>query len=72
MAKYFSILEWDNKLATPINDKGQPSRYEDLKRFKTRKDAQRWIDRHTYAGMSFKYEIVEVEDNAGKRRYLFG
>lgn len=29
--------------------------------FETIKAAEEWIDRHSYAGMSFKYEVVEDE-----------
>ena len=30
--------------------------------FETKEDAQNWINRHTYKGMSFKYDIVEIEE----------
>ena len=30
---------------------------------KQEKKAEKWIDRHSYSGMSFHYEIREVEDN---------
>lgn len=43
-----------------INKKGKPSKYEDPKLFETAEAAGRWIDRHSYEGMSYHYTIVRV------------
>ena len=46
-----------------INNKGKADKYGDAKLFNTRKAAERWINNHSYKGMTFHYEIREVEDN---------
>ena len=44
-----------------IDNKGKPNRYGDPKLFKTRAEAQKWIDRKSYVGMSYSYEIKRGE-----------
>lgn len=51
------IIQWDCGIPYPINSKGQGDKYSPPKEFKTKKDAERWIEKHTYRGMSFRYEI---------------
>lgn len=60
MAKFY-IVEKDNKLSMPINEKGQPDRYSKPKYFDSVADAQKWISRHTYGGMSMSYEVKEAQ-----------
>lgn len=56
----YIIIKVDGKLRNAIDIKGQPNKYGQPKEFKTRKQAQAWIDKKSYYGMSFKYEIKEV------------
>ena len=58
----YYIIEVDGFLRTPIAKSGKPERYEEPKYFKTLKDAKKWVERHTYGGMSFRYEIKKVEE----------
>ena len=44
----------------PICTDGKPDLYGTPKNFETRKAAQAWIDKHSYAGMSIKYEIKQI------------
>lgn len=60
MAKYI-IIEVDGMRRRPIsavNGKADP--YTPPRVWKTRKDAEEWIRRRTYKGMSFRYEIKEA------------
>ena len=59
MFKYI-IIEVDGIIRSPINKKGKPSKYEDPKLFETAEAAGRWIDKHSYEGMSYHYTIVRV------------
>ena len=56
----FYIVEIDGPLRNTINKNGQPDKYSEPKMFKTAVDAQKWIDRHSYKGMSMRYEIREA------------
>ena len=56
----FKVIQWDLGIPYPINKKGRPDKYTSPKLFKTREEAQAWIDKHSYKGMSWKYEIEEV------------
>lgn len=60
MKKYI-IIEVDGYLRSIIDTTGKANKYGQPKEFKTRKDAQAWIDRRTYKGMSYHYEIKEAE-----------
>lgn len=57
----YKIVEVDGNIRSAINKKGKPSKYEEPKLFETAEAAGRWIDRHTYEGMSHHYEIVRVK-----------
>lgn len=59
----YIIIEVDGILRSIINNKGKADKYGDAKLFNTRKAAEKWIDNHSYKGMTFHYEIREVEDN---------
>lgn len=56
----FKVIQLDMGIPYPINEKGQPDKYTPPKLFKTREECQAWIDKHSYKGMSWKYEIEEV------------
>ena len=53
----YIIIGWDCGIPYPINSKGQGDKYSPPKEFKTKKDAERWIEKHIYRGMSVRYEI---------------
>lgn len=59
----YIIIEDDGIMRVIINTKGKADKYGDAKLFNTKKSAEKWIDVHSYKGMSFHYEIREVEDN---------
>lgn len=56
----FKVVEVDGYIRTTICKDGKPNKYGEPKLFKSLKEAQSWIDKHSYVGMSFKYVIVEV------------
>lgn len=56
----YIVIEVDGLIRSVINRKGQADKYSPPKLFKTRQEAQEWIDKHTYKGMSWRYEIGEV------------
>ena len=58
----FKIIYVDGIYRAQIDIKNKPNKYGVCKKFKTREDAQGWIDRHSYKGMSFHYEISEVKE----------
>ena len=49
----FHICMVDGFLRSTIDVKGKP------KDFKTKEDAEKWIKKNSYTGMSWKYEIYE-------------
>ena len=49
----------DGKVRTAIDVKGKPNMYGKPKDFETKAKAEEWIKKHTYKGMSWKYEIYE-------------
>lgn len=56
----YKIIEVDIGIRSQIDTKGKPNKYGEPKLFKTVKEAQKWIDRKTYRGMTLQYEIQEV------------
>ena len=58
----FKVVFVDGIYRAQIDIKNTPNKYGVCKKFKTRDDAQRWIDRHSYRGMSFTYEIKEITE----------
>ena len=60
MSEYI-VIEVDGLIRSPISRKGQADKYSQPKLFGPRKEAQEWIDKHTYKGMSWRYEIGEVK-----------
>ena len=58
----YRIVEIDGIIRACVCKNNKADKYGTPKNFETKKDAQNWIDRHSYKGMSFKYEIVEIEE----------
>jgi len=58
----FLVVEVDGIMRAYICKNNKPDKYGIPKNFETKKDAQSWIDRHSYKGMSLKYEIVEIKE----------
>lgn len=57
----FCVVEVDGFIRSCIDEKGKPNKYGKPKLFKTKKEAEKWIERSSYPGMSWKYEIEEME-----------
>lgn len=55
------IVEVDGYWRACICKNNKADKYGEKKLFPTKKKAQEWIDRHSYAGMSWKYEIKKEE-----------
>ena len=55
----FHVCMVDGFLRSAIDDKGKPNKYGKPKDFKTKEEAKKWIKKHSYNGMSWKYEIYE-------------
>lgn len=55
----YKVVQIDMSIPYPINKKGQPDKYSEPKKFETKKDAEKWIERHSYTGMSWKYIVEE-------------
>ena len=56
----YKIVEINGIIREQICKDGKPSKYGEAKIFKTKKDAQKWIDSKSYKGMTHKYEIVSA------------
>ena len=57
----YKIIEIDGIIRSCICKNNKADKYGDTKYFNSIEDAQKWIDKHTYKGMSVKYEIKEAE-----------
>lgn len=57
----YKIVEIYGGIAEHIDKKGKANKYGEPKLFETKKEASAWIIKHSYVGMSHKYEIVEAE-----------
>lgn len=56
----FYVVKVDGpKYRAAIDIHGEANRYGEPKRFDTRKQAERWIEKRSYPGMSWTYEIKE-------------
>ena len=49
----------DGAYRAAIDVKGKPNEYGKPKDFETKTEAESWIKKHSYKGMSWKYEIYE-------------
>lgn len=58
----YRIVKVDGAIRQSIDKTGVANRYGEPKLFKTKKEAQQWIDKKSYWGMSFTYEIKKVEE----------
>lgn len=58
----FKVVYVDGVYRAAIDKKNTVNKYGDPRLWKTRKEAQNWIDKHSYKGMSFYYEIKEVKE----------
>lgn len=56
----YKVVKVDGWQRQQIDTTGKPNRYGKPKLFNTKKDANKWIEKESYRGMSYKYEIVEV------------
>ena len=57
----FYVVEIDGIIRSLIDTTGKANKYGKPKLFKTEKDAEAWIARRTYKGMTHKYEIHRLE-----------
>ena len=57
--KMFHVCMVDRTLRASIDVKGKPNKYGKPKDFETKAEAEAWIKKHSYNGMSWKYEIYE-------------
>ena len=57
----YKVVEIDGIWRAAVCKNNKADKYGDPKIFETRKAAEKWIEKHSYTGMSFKYEIVEVK-----------
>lgn len=58
----YRVVEVDGIIRACVCKNNVADKYGIPKNFKTKEDAQKWIDRHSYKGISFKYEIAEIEE----------
>lgn len=52
----YHVVSVDGPLHEPVTRADGHVKY-----FETINDAEDWIDKHSYAGMSFKYEVIDDE-----------
>ena len=57
--KMFHVCMVDGAYRAAIDVKGKPNEYGKPKDFETKTEAESWIKKHSYKGMSWKYEIYE-------------
>lgn len=57
----FYVVKIDGIVRNWIDTTGKANKYGKPKLFKTEKDAEAWIARRTYKGMTHKYEIRRFE-----------
>ena len=54
----YKVVKVSGFMREAIDTKGKANKYGEPKKF-TLEDAEKFIKKNSYAGMSFKYEIVE-------------
>lgn len=59
----YYIVEVNCFIRSQIDVKGKPNKYGEKKLFKTKKAAEEWINKRSYKGMSFKYEIIRESEH---------
>ena len=60
----YHIVEVDGIWRAAVCKNNKADKYGQPKLF-THKEAVKWIEKHSYVGMSFHYEIVKVGDRDG-------
>ena len=55
----FHVRMVDGFIRSAIDIKGKPNKYGKPKDFSTKEEAEKWIKKHSYNSMSYKYEIYE-------------
>ena len=55
----YRVVCVDGPIRECIDISGKPNKYGKPKIFATREKAQEWIDKRSYLGMSWHYEIME-------------
>jgi hypothetical protein len=69
----YKIICIDGKIRATVDEHGKANKYGRPKLLGTYKQAKRWVDQHSYKGMSFKYVINEVSDEeVAKIKRYFG
>lgn len=54
---YIVVINYGNGNREALCKGNEFSKYLEPRRFATKKDAKRWVERHSYPYMSFSYEI---------------
>ena len=69
--KYFTVVEVDGAIRSAISVYNRPDKYSPARTFGNKRAAANWIAKHTYKGMSVRYEIVEhdTEDSDHGKDY---
>ena len=62
MKSVYRVVEIEGPIRTYICKNNKADKYDIPKNFKNTKDAEKWIEKHIYKGMSHRYEVVEVEE----------
>ena len=55
----YKVVKVSGFMREAIDKKGKPNKYREPKLF-TLKEAENFVKKNSYTGMSFKYEIVEL------------
>ena len=55
----YKVVKVSGFIRAAIDKKGKPNKYGEPKLF-TLEEAEKFVKKNSYAGMSFKYEIVEL------------
>lgn len=58
----YKIVEVDGILRAYICKNNKADRYGEPVLFETKEKAQEWINKHSYKGMSWRYEIIPTSD----------
>ena len=53
----YHICRVDGFIRAAIDVNGKPNKYGAPKKFETKEEAEKWIKKHSYSGMSWRYEI---------------
>lgn len=56
----YKIIYVDDIYKACIDKRNTPNKYGEPRLWKTRKEAEHWIENHSYKGMSHSFEIKEA------------